>query len=53
MSNTISSTTPVNQSYTTQHASQAPKPAKKPEPPQDTVVLSQQAKTASQDHDGK
>ncbi len=51
MSNTISSTTPVNQSYTTQQANHPPK-AKKPEP-QDSVVLSSLAKAVSDpDHDG-
>lgn len=51
MTNSISSSSPVNHSYTTQQASHPPK-AKKPEP-QDTVVLSKQAQAAADpDHDG-
>ena len=52
MSNTISSTTPLHQSYSQPApARQQPKP--KAEEPQDTVTLSHHAKVASDpDHNG-
>lgn len=57
MANTISSTNPVNQSYIQQQQQQQVKAAAKAKPPepQDTVQLSQQAKTAASDadHDGR
>jgi hypothetical protein len=56
MANTISSTTPVNQSYLQPQQQQTKAAAKTKTPEsQDTVQLSQQAKTAAadSDHDGR
>ena len=54
MTNSISSTTPVHQSYLQQvQQAQQQQAKKKAEEPQDTVTLSSEAKKAADsDHDG-